>query len=192
MPASDLIGSQPLCPRNRWQQRWLQKVDHWLRNSGFEESGRLALSANDPLHKQFASNLQACGTPAEHRDLADAFAYTLDYVRENYAFSLTEESSAAERPEHRLLEGVVLPKTHPFWPTHTPPLDYGCRCKLLFTNEEGLKAAGLTVTTVLPRVRPALTTSPVQEGPLATSAALDPRTALQRLLAERLAGLVEA
>lgn len=99
---------------------------------------------------------------------------------------------SAVRPEHRLLEGVVLPKTHEFWKTHTPPLDYHCRCKLLFTNEAGLREAGLTVTTELPRVHPALTTSPVEEGPLATSAALDPRTALQRLLAERLAELAQA
>lgn len=32
------------------------------------------------------------------------------------------------RDSHRALDGVVLPHDDPFWTTHWPPWDYGCRC----------------------------------------------------------------
>ncbi len=35
---------------------------------------------------------------------------------------------ARTRPGHRLLNNITLPLTHPFWDTHYPPNDYGCRC----------------------------------------------------------------
>lgn len=32
------------------------------------------------------------------------------------------------RPEHKALDGLILPKSDPFWRTHYPPWGYGCRC----------------------------------------------------------------
>ncbi len=34
------------------------------------------------------------------------------------------------RPAHAALNGVILPADSPFWDTHTPPWDWGCRCRL--------------------------------------------------------------
>lgn len=39
------------------------------------------------------------------------------------------------REAHRLLEGTIRPVDDPYWDTHTPPLEYGCRCWLEQTNE---------------------------------------------------------
>lgn len=33
------------------------------------------------------------------------------------------------RPTHAALHNVVLPADSPFWKTHTPPWDWGCRCR---------------------------------------------------------------
>lgn len=33
------------------------------------------------------------------------------------------------RDTHRALNGLILPKTDPFWDTHFPPWEWGCRCR---------------------------------------------------------------
>lgn len=40
------------------------------------------------------------------------------------------------RPEHKILDGTIRPIDDPFWNTHTPPLDWGCRCDVVPTDEE--------------------------------------------------------
>lgn len=38
--------------------------------------------------------------------------------------------SRNKRPQHKRFYNLVLPKTDPFWDTHTPPADYACRCSI--------------------------------------------------------------
>ena len=51
-------------------------------------------------------------------------------------------TSRAQRVAHKQFYGLILPKSDPFWQTHTPPLDYGCKCSLEDCDEEEAKAAG--------------------------------------------------
>lgn len=43
------------------------------------------------------------------------------------------------RPAHAALNGLVLPKDDPFWLTHFPPWDYGCRCTARGLNPDLLE-----------------------------------------------------
>ncbi|PPE69495.1 minor capsid protein [Caldimonas thermodepolymerans] len=64
---------------------------------------------------------------------------------------------AAVRPGHRLLDGVLLPKSHEFWATHYPPNGHNCRCRvdgLTKRQAEALvEAEGSRVRTSPPRER---------------------------------------
>jgi SPP1 gp7 family putative phage head morphogenesis protein len=43
------------------------------------------------------------------------------------------------RPAHAALEGLVLPADSPFWNTHFPPWDWGCRCIAIPTSDASLE-----------------------------------------------------
>jgi SPP1 gp7 family putative phage head morphogenesis protein len=49
------------------------------------------------------------------------------------------------RPEHRALDGTVLPAKDKFWHTHTPPLGWNCRCGLIQLSEDDLREFGMSV-----------------------------------------------
>ena len=45
-------------------------------------------------------------------------------------------------PEHRALNGIVLPINDPFWNTHYPPLGWGCRCSVTQTDKPVKQVSG--------------------------------------------------
>ncbi|MBQ3349216.1 MAG: minor capsid protein [Thermoguttaceae bacterium] len=58
------------------------------------------------------------------------------------------------RPEHRLLEGVRLPKDDPFWKKYLPPNGWNCRCTVLeIWNDEDIAKVDFGITGVDPRKR---------------------------------------
>ena len=46
------------------------------------------------------------------------------------------------RPEHKALDGTIRPINDPFWNKYTPPLDWGCRCHVVQTDEEPTEIKG--------------------------------------------------
>ncbi len=57
----------------------------------------------------------------------------------NLKYSAIQDSRT--RPEHQKWHGIILPVNHPFWNTHLPPNDYGCRCTVIQTDDTADKHA---------------------------------------------------
>ena len=51
-----------------------------------------------------------------------------------------------EREQHHAWHGTVLPVDHPWWDTHFPPCDWGCRCTARPANQRMLDRRGQKVT----------------------------------------------
>lgn len=47
------------------------------------------------------------------------------------------------RDEHAELDGVILPVDDPFWISHYPPWDFGCRCLVVSVSAEEAKEKGV-------------------------------------------------
>lgn len=60
------------------------------------------------------------------------------FERRAYLYpNLRYETAGDERvrQSHQALDGVTKPVNDPFWNTHAPPLGWGCRCKLIQTDD---------------------------------------------------------
>ncbi|BCD69499.1 polymorphic toxin type 50 domain-containing protein [Helicobacter suis] len=64
-----------------------------------------------------------------------------------YVFHSRHDSAA----RHLAFDNVCLPRKHPFWQNHTPPLDWGCRCELQMWSERQIKAKRIAVTQNIPQ-----------------------------------------
>lgn len=49
---------------------------------------------------------------------------------------------SATRPEHAAWDGLVLPADDPWWQTHYPPNDWGCRCGVIQLSADQVGAMG--------------------------------------------------
>ncbi|MEO0628337.1 MAG: phage minor head protein, partial [Bacteroidota bacterium] len=48
------------------------------------------------------------------------------------------------RDSHAAIDGAIYPVGDPFWDTHTPPIDWRCRCILVQTDEDTVVKTGVT------------------------------------------------
>ncbi len=72
----------------------------------------------------------------------------------------TTSGDSRVRPEHRAWDNVCLPVDDPWWETHYPPCDWGCRCTVLQISRRIAAARGLDPEATPPRFAPRPWTNP--------------------------------
>ena len=98
-----------------------RKEDGDLTNLASDRRLRLVLRQNVAM-------AQAVGrrSVSEHPEVLELFP--------NYRYSANTE-------RHARYDGLVLPKSDPFWDTHYPPWDFGCLCLIYDTDEPAARGA---------------------------------------------------
>lgn len=60
-----------------------------------------------------------------------------DYIyRELWGYKYVTVEDSRVRPTHAILDGICLPKDHPFWTIFYPPNGFNCRCQAIPLFEE--------------------------------------------------------
>jgi len=71
----------------------------------------------------FNTNLSVAYHAGQHAQMTDP-----DVLEARPYWRYVASSSAEKRPEHMQWYNTVLPADHPWWKTHRPPNDWGCKC----------------------------------------------------------------
>ncbi|ANV98297.1 hypothetical protein BBW65_05565 [Helicobacter enhydrae] len=106
------------------------------------------------LKKIYAHNLKNAYASGRKMEMMSRPAFKTPKDREGiedgwfFRFSCVLDS--ATRPTHRVLHGTILPRNHSFWDTHTPPLDWGCRCRIDIFSSYDLEQKGWTPSSTPP------------------------------------------
>ncbi|MFW5490422.1 MAG: PBECR2 nuclease fold domain-containing protein [Desulfovibrio sp.] len=79
----------------------------------------------------FNTNLSTAYASGHYRQMSDP-----DVLRDRPYFRYVESSSAEPRAEHAAWYNVVLPADDPWWDTHYPPKDWGCKCGVVSLSKE--------------------------------------------------------
>lgn len=114
------------------------EIKNWLKvkDNVKDENIRDALMQTSRLNLILNQNsMQAAAVGRRELALDPEVYEALPYYR------YVPSTSAMPRAEHEQFYGIVLDKKDPFWNTHTPPLDFNCKCSLdeLTASEAGVK-----------------------------------------------------
>jgi SPP1 gp7 family putative phage head morphogenesis protein len=87
-----------------------------------------------------AMEAYAVGRYASAVEMSDAFPFWMYVTMDD----------GKERAEHKALNGKVLPFDDPFWDTHYPPWDWGCRCMVIKMTASQAQEKGIADSKALP------------------------------------------
>lgn len=103
----------------------------------------VALLDSDGIPRPALSRLRTMFGNNVQQGYNDARRELLDDPEINVAFPFRQYLTVGNgtpgvrgvRPEHAALHGLIFKWDDPFWDSHTPPWDYGCRCTFVALTE---------------------------------------------------------
>lgn len=104
----------------------IEKISPWFNEKAAQARSELLMRLH-AFQAYAAAQYEALQSP----EARAAFPY-LQYV------AVGDE---ATRDSHRALDGLILPREHPFWEDHYPPWEYNCRCMVVPVSEEEFEEA---------------------------------------------------
>lgn len=119
----------------------LQNKGWWGQEVGVNLEGRLEVGqfgSPERLKTIYRTNMAVALSAGRYRDQMES-AEDLPYWQYNAIMDIST------RPNHAQLNGFIFRYDDPFWNTHYPPCDWGCRCKVVALTESMVKNEGLKV-----------------------------------------------
>ncbi|MRJ11493.1 phage head morphogenesis protein [Ornithobacterium rhinotracheale] len=99
--------------------------------------------------KEFKQKAEALNIEYNHRWLKTEYDQTIatatqagkyqEYLENKHLYPNLKYKTIGDhrvREKHKQWDELILPVGHPFWKTHLPPNDWGCRCYVVPTDEE--------------------------------------------------------
>ncbi|QAR31133.1 phage head morphogenesis protein [Ornithobacterium rhinotracheale] len=122
-----------------------------FKETSFRKQLEASLSENGRVlsWKEFKQKAEALNIEYNHRWLKTEYDQTIatatqagkyqEYLENKHLYPNLKYKTIGDhrvREKHKQWDELILPVEHPFWKTHLPPNDWGCRCYVVPTDEE--------------------------------------------------------
>ena len=119
----------------------LQRKGWWGQEVGVNLEGKLQvaqLGSPERLNTIYRTNMAVAYQAGRYRD-------QIENIDDRPFWKYVAIMDIATRPSHAALNGFVFRYDDPFWNTHYPPCDWGCRCRVRALTEKQVRDQGLEI-----------------------------------------------
>lgn len=119
----------------------LMRKGWWGEGVGVDLNGKLSvaqLGSPERLNTIYRTNMAVAYSAGRYRD-------QMENIDDRPYWQYNAIMDIATRPSHAQLNGFVFRYDDPFWNTHYPPCDWGCRCRVRALTAKQLSDKGLHV-----------------------------------------------
>lgn len=113
-------------------EQWKESTSAMLRTKGWSTKDDGSAWRLDTIFRTNMQSAYHAGRYERLRGTSDRFGF----------WQYRAVGDRRSRPKHRELDGLILPREHPFWKRVFPPNGFMCRCSVVALTEEQARALG--------------------------------------------------